>query len=216
VKYSLEKRFMEPASRSSRGDQTRTALAADVARFGLDPAAELAVVELLRTARDLEAVFAAELAPHGLSLSRFAILMELRTARDQQLSLTALGQRLVVVPSNVTKQVDALEARGLVTRVPSAVDRRMTFVRLTQEGAALLERILPAHYAGQSRLLAHLSAAERTALIRLLQAVQRGGAPGTSAIKAATSVADPAASERRAGAAGTAGIEAAAEGRTSS
>jgi DNA-binding MarR family transcriptional regulator len=159
----------------------RAALAADVATFGLDPAAELAVVELLRTARDLEAVFAAELAPHGLSLSRFAILMELRTARDQQLSLSALGQRLVVVPSNVTKQVDALEARGLVTRVPSAVDRRMTFVRLTAAGAALLERILPDHYAGQSRLLADLSAAERQALVGLLAAVQRGaGAVATA------------------------------------
>jgi DNA-binding MarR family transcriptional regulator len=196
---------MATVPRPARGDQARTALAADVARFGLDPAAELAVVELLRTARDLEAVFAAELAPHGLSLSRFAILMELRTARDQQLSLTALGQRLVVVPSNVTKQVDALEARGLVTRVPSAVDRRITFVRLTEAGAALLERILPAHYAGQSRLLAHLSAAERTTLIRLLQAVQRGGAG-----VAATSVAAPAGGARRAG------TEAAAEGRSPS
>lgn len=197
---------MEPASRPSRGDQRRTALAADVARFGLDPAAELAVVELLRTARDLEAVFAAELAPHGLSLSRFAILMELRTARDQQLSLTALGQRLVVVPSNVTKQVDALEARGLVARVPSAVDRRMTFVRLTQEGGALLERILPAHYAGQSRLLADLSTAERTALIGLLQAVQRGAAE-----VAVASVADADASEPRAGGASAAGTAQGAE-----
>src|SRR5262249_19098442 len=197
---------MALASGSSRGAQTRTALAADVARFGLDPAAELAVVELLRAARDLEAVFAAELAPHGLSLSRFAILMELRTARDQQLSLTALGQRLVVVPSNVTKQVDALEARGLVARVPSAVDRRMTFVRLTQEGGALLERILPAHYAGQSRLLADLSTAERTALIGLLQAVQRGAAE-----VAVASVADADASEPRAGGASAAGTAQGAE-----
>ncbi len=185
---------MASSSRSARGAQTRTVLAADVATFGLDPAAELAVVELLRSARDLEAVFAAELAPHGLSLSRFAILMELRTARDRQLSLTALGDRLVVVPSNVTKQVDALEARGLVTRVPSAVDRRMTFVRLTEEGAALLERILPAHYAGQSRLLAHLSAAERAALIGLLQAVQRGVDE-----VAAASASDPAGGGRRIG-----------------
>jgi DNA-binding MarR family transcriptional regulator len=153
---------------------TRAALAADVATFGLDPAAELAVVELLRTARDLEAVFTAELAPHGLSLSRFAILMELRTARDHQLSLTALGQRLVVVASNVTKQVDALEARRLVTRVPSAVDRRVSFVRLTDGGTALLERILPAHYAGQTRLMAHVPTGQRGLLIRLLRAVQRG------------------------------------------
>lgn len=140
------------------------------------PAAELAVVELLRTVRDLESVLATEFAPHGLSLSRFAILMELRTTRDRQLSFTALGERLVVVPSNVTKQVDALEARALVKRVPSAVDRRMSFVRLTEEGAALLERILPGHYAAQARMMAHLSTAERASLIRLLRAVQRGAA----------------------------------------
>jgi DNA-binding MarR family transcriptional regulator len=152
----------------------RAALAADVATFGFDPDAELCVVELLRTARDLEAVFTAELAPYGLSLSRFGILMELRTAGEHQLSLTVLGHRLVVVPSNVTKQVDALEVRGLVKRVPSPVDRRASFVRLTTEGSALLERILPDHYAGQMRLLAHLSAAERTSLMRLLGAVQRG------------------------------------------
>jgi MarR family 2-MHQ and catechol resistance regulon transcriptional repressor len=163
-----------------RGHPTRAALAADVVTFGGDPAAELAVVELLRTARDLEAVFAAELAPYGLSLSRFAILMELRTARNHQLSLTALGERLVVVPSNVTKQVDNLETRGLVTRVPSAVDRRVSFVRLTNEGAALLEHILPAHYAGQTRLMARLSASERALLPRLLGAVQRSAQERTA------------------------------------
>jgi DNA-binding MarR family transcriptional regulator len=192
---------MASSSRAPRGDPARRALAADVATFGLDPSAELAVVELLRTARDLEAAFAAELAPHGLSLSRFAILMELRTARDRQLSLTALGQRLVVVPSNVTKQVDALEARGLVTRVPSAVDRRMTFVRLTDQGAALLEQILPAHFAGQSRLLVHLSPAERTALVASLQAVQRA----TQEIPAERATdADQGADDGRAGSAGIA------------
>jgi DNA-binding MarR family transcriptional regulator len=159
---------------SLRDHPKRAALAADVATFGLEPAAELCVVELLRTARDLEAVFAAEFAPYGLSLSRFAILMELRTAPEHQLSLTVLGHRLVVVPSNVTKQVDALEGSGLVQRVPSPVDRRMSFVRLTKEGSALLERILPGHYAGQMRLLAHLSATQRASLIRLLAAVQRG------------------------------------------
>ena len=178
---SLGKQSVSTPSRAPAAGRSRDALAADVARLGLDPTAELAVVELLRSVRDLESVLGARLAPHGLSLSRFAILMELRTARDHQLSLSALSDRLVVVPSNVTKQVDALEQRGLVARVPSAVDRRMIFVQLTAEGAALLERMLPDYYAGQSQLLRYLTPAEQTELVRLLGAVQRGVREGEAA-----------------------------------
>ena len=44
--------------------------------------------------------------------------------------------------SNVTSIVDALEARGLVERLPAEGDRRVKMVALTDEGAKLRERAL--------------------------------------------------------------------------
>ncbi|MFD1934165.1 MULTISPECIES: MarR family winged helix-turn-helix transcriptional regulator [Nonomuraea] len=70
-------------------------------------------------------------------------------------------------PSNVTGIVDRLERRGLVSREPSAADRRVKNVTLTEEGEGVAEELKGVlGFAGAP--LAALSEAERIQLRDLL------------------------------------------------
>lgn len=56
-----------------------------------------------------------------------------------------------------------------MARRVSAADRRAREVRLTDEGTALLERVLPIVQAAQTRFLSGLDEGERETFIALLQ-----------------------------------------------
>jgi DNA-binding MarR family transcriptional regulator len=75
---------------------------------------------------------------HGLSESRFRVLMTIYQAPDRRLPLGAIAESLNVVPRTVTDLVDVLERDGLVARVRDTADRRSTLAQLTEAG---LERI---------------------------------------------------------------------------
>jgi DNA-binding MarR family transcriptional regulator len=53
--------------------------------------------------------------------------------------MSSLADKLFCDASNVTGIVDRLEARGLIERRPSATDRRVKLLVLTDEGARLRE-----------------------------------------------------------------------------
>jgi MarR family transcriptional regulator, organic hydroperoxide resistance regulator len=53
--------------------------------------------------------------------------------------MSSLAGKLFCDASNVTGIVDRLEARGLIERRPSATDRRVKLLVLTEEGARLRE-----------------------------------------------------------------------------
>src|SRR5499427_4201838 len=56
---------------------------------------------------------------------------------DQPVPMGQIAENLACDASNVTGLVDRLESRGLVRRQPSAGDRRIKVLELTQAGARL-------------------------------------------------------------------------------
>ena len=79
------------------------------------------------------------------------------------------------LPKNsVSRAVNELIARGLVTVGEGGFDRRAKPLRLTPEGAAILERVLPRFEARQAAMLAPLSAEERETLHVLLSRLSEG------------------------------------------
>jgi DNA-binding MarR family transcriptional regulator len=70
---------------------------------------------------------------------------------ETPLPMSELARTLACDSSNVTGLVDRLEARGLVTRIPSPDDRRVKHVVLTSAGkrlrAQLLRRVTPVRQA---------------------------------------------------------------------
>jgi DNA-binding MarR family transcriptional regulator len=80
----------------------------------------------------------------SLSSVQFQILTRLAGA-DGRLTMTQLADGIVYSRSGLTYQAGLLEKAGLITRGPSPDDERATLVTITDEGLALVGRVLPGH-----------------------------------------------------------------------
>ena len=108
----------------------------------------------------------------GLSFVQFQILAICGENPSCPRSMTDLADRLVHSKSGLTYQVDRLEQRGLVARVPSPQDERGVNVMLSSKGAAVLQRVLPGHLeVVRDVLVDALDDADRDELTRLLGTV---------------------------------------------
>jgi DNA-binding MarR family transcriptional regulator len=67
--------------------------------------------------------------------------------------MTDLADGVVYSRSGLTYQAGLLEKAGLITRSPSPDDERSSLVALTEDGRALLGRVLPGHVQVIRRLL---------------------------------------------------------------
>lgn len=143
-------------------------------RPDLDVRPVLTVISIQRTSAWLQEELERAFAAHGLSPANYDVLATLyRSAPPEGLPLGRLGALMAITPPAVTKRVDPLEARGLVERTARPGDRRAAVVRLTAEGRATVERVLPGHLANEERLLAPLDEAERATLRALLAKLRR-------------------------------------------
>ncbi len=73
----------------------------------------------------------------------------------------------------VSKLLDRLAERGLLTRAASEVDRRQQFVALTARGRALVPLLARLADDNDREFFGHLPAAQRTALLHILQDLVR-------------------------------------------
>ncbi|MFJ9641592.1 MarR family winged helix-turn-helix transcriptional regulator [Streptomyces sp. NPDC004244] len=70
---------------------------------------------------------------HGLPVSWFEVMLWL-AASPEPVPASVLGNSTMLSRSQVSRVVDALQSRGLVSRTPSARDARSVEVSLTDEG----------------------------------------------------------------------------------
>ena len=102
-----------------------------------------------------------------LSLTQLRALHVL-SRDDETLSLKELADRLELSLPAVSRSIDGLVQRGLVTRAEDAEDRRMKQVRATSEVPELLDRLTELRLAGIEQFVSTLSARERTKLAAAL------------------------------------------------
>jgi DNA-binding MarR family transcriptional regulator len=102
-----------------------------------------------------------------LSLTQLRALHVLVYDLDQA-SLKELADRLGLSLPAVSRSVDGLVQRDLVTRSEDAIDRRMKRVRATASAPELLERLTELRLAGIDQFVATLSPRERTRLAAAL------------------------------------------------
>ena len=76
-------------------------------------------------------------APSDVTQSQLSALAVL--VRDKRLTLSQLAEAERVQPPTITRVVDSLVQKGLVTRMTSEEDRRVAWVSATAEGRALVE-----------------------------------------------------------------------------
>ncbi|GEP05749.1 MarR family winged helix-turn-helix transcriptional regulator [Methylobacterium oxalidis] len=82
----------------------------------------------------------------GLPPQQHQALLAIKGARPP-VSVGQLAESLIVAPHTAAELAERLEAAGLVTRAPSAADRRRLDLTLTGKAEAVLGRLSAAHRA---------------------------------------------------------------------
>lgn len=77
--------------------------------------------------------------PYGLTLEQLQILKIL--TKDKGLTQKELGVEANKSPANLTRLLDRLEEKKLLTRKKSQKDRRATLIFLTEKGDCLLDQV---------------------------------------------------------------------------
>lgn len=134
--------------------------------FEADLAARLGSY-LKRAEQALMTMKASALAPHHLTVPQYSALLLLDYVPEA--SAAQLSRACLVTPQTMATVVENLEAKGLITREPSALHRRVLAVRLTAAGRAAVRAADRAAKAVEDRLLSSFTPAEAEQLKHLLQ-----------------------------------------------
>lgn len=110
----------------------------------------------------------------GLTATQYNVLRILRGAGASGLSCGEVTSRMVTRDPDLTRLLDRLEGRALVTRSRDGEDRRVVMTRITRAGLALLAELDAPVQASNRQALAHLGEAKLQTLAQLLDEA-RGG-----------------------------------------
>jgi DNA-binding MarR family transcriptional regulator len=111
----------------------------------------------------------------GLSLSQLKAMQLLSTTQDPELSLKQLGDALGLSLPAISRAVDSLVQRGLVTRTEDSTDRRMKRVRTTKAGDEIVDHLVEIRFTELAKYVEVLSPPEREKLGAALDALRESG-----------------------------------------
>nr|WP_276356800.1 MarR family transcriptional regulator [Cohnella sp. YIM B05605] len=104
---------------------------------------------------------------HGLSATEFTI-MELLYHKGK-FPLQQIGDKVLITSGSITYNIDKLEKRGLLKRVPCPDDRRVTYAEITEEGERWMSEVFPHHAEAIDSVMNGLTPEEKSAAIDLLK-----------------------------------------------
>lgn len=102
----------------------------------------------------------------GMTVAQAATLDALRA--DGPMRLGDLGRRLGISPSTLTRNLERLEERGLISRSPDPGDSRATAAALTEAGRRAAARVVRQDAAFARSVLERLDPSRRAAAIEAL------------------------------------------------
>jgi DNA-binding MarR family transcriptional regulator len=103
-----------------------------------------------------------------LTPTQYNVLRILRGAGDEGASCSEISERMVTKDSDITRLLDRLETRRLISRWRGERDRRVIRARITPEGLRLLAGLDKHIEQCHRRQLGHLGDKELAALSKLL------------------------------------------------
>src|SRR6201985_590625 len=130
---------------------------------------------MMKAMRPLTRYASAGIEETGLGLSDFGVLEVL--LHKGPLPVNTIGPMVDLTPGSISIAVDRLVAKGLVSRVESAEDRRGRIVALTPRGNDLIVAAFRKHSGQMKRVLSELSPEELRALeVKLKKVGKRAAA----------------------------------------
>ena len=129
-------------------------------------------VSMLRTVEWLSRGVVETLARAELTPTQYNALRILRGAGQTGASCTEISEKMVTKDSDVTRLLDRLEARGLISRGREATDRRRVVARITDDGLRVLAELDGPIKETHRRQLGHLGEEGLATLGNLLKAAR--------------------------------------------
>jgi len=108
-----------------------------------------------RATRELTRIYDQALIPVELNINQFGLLVYLYWAKLEgrpSQSIGALAELTGLSPSTLPRELKSLGARGWITSVADAADRRKRLVSITPRGCSRLRRAIPFWRRAQTRI----------------------------------------------------------------
>jgi len=132
---------------------------------------EAVFLDLMRTTDMLSRSLVGVLKAEDLSANQYNVLRILRGAQDA-LPCGEIASRMITRDPDITRLLDRLEKRGLISRCRETKDRRMVMAGITPAGLKLLSRLDEPIEEAHRKCLGHLGRERLHALTELLHAAR--------------------------------------------
>lgn len=135
----------------------------------------LVFISLQKTADALGLQAEQLLKPRGLTATQYNVLRILRGAAPQGLPCSAIAERMISHDPDMTRLLDRMERRRLISRERQTEDRRVVKTCITPAGLALLKDLDQPVRELHKCQFRHMPAARLKLLAKLLEDVRLGG-----------------------------------------
>ncbi|MFP5235178.1 MAG: MarR family winged helix-turn-helix transcriptional regulator [Acidobacteriota bacterium] len=135
--------------------------------------AEEALLNLFRTADCLQRDMQRAIRKHGLTSTQYNVLRILRGAGPQGLTCSAISERMIASDPDITRLLGRLQHMGFIRQQRDKHDRRIRWTTIAPAGLHLLDDIEPLVQRLPGDYLGHLSTAEISEFIRLLELARK-------------------------------------------
>lgn len=155
------------------------AMSSDVAEVGesrnrkFDSPEQEVYLSVWRTYDRLRALEDGLFAGLDLTPQQYNVLRILQVVAPRPLPTLKISERLISRAPDITRMIDKLEQRGLVTRLRSQEDRRTVFVAITEAGLQLLTELQGSVERMHREQAGHLSQSDSVELCRLLRKLRK-------------------------------------------
>jgi DNA-binding MarR family transcriptional regulator len=134
---------------------------------------EEALLNLMRTSDFLHRAFHRKTRDWGVTSTQYNVLRILRGAQPRGLTCAAIGSRMITAEPDITRLLGRLKGLKLIKQQRDRQDRRVVWTQISEAGLELLRAMDPVIEKAPRELLGHMSEAELTELIRLVELARK-------------------------------------------
>jgi len=151
-----------------------TALKQEIAqKLPFSSTEEEALLNLMRTADAMQRAFHLATRHWRVTSTQYNVLRILRGAQPEGLTCAAIGARMITAEPDITRLLGRLKALKLIKQRRDRNDRRVVWTQISDAGLELLAAMDPEIEKLPLELFGHMSSADLTELIRLLELARR-------------------------------------------
>ena len=128
-----------------------------------------AVIGIMRASNLLVDDLKKTLKNYPINATEFSVMEFLHSKGEK--SIQEIRDRILLASGSATYVVDSLEKKGYIMRNVSQKDKRVTYIRLTEEGMKLIDDIFPIHKKNTKRIFEKINDKELVILKETLKKI---------------------------------------------